>query len=178
MVDDKKTEVAKEERERKQPTTSAAKKITKKTESAAEIETVQMKKVLPVRKAEPETVMKKGTAVARAKKVKKAEAKDVGIDIPPPVRSCNDRFCPYHGTLSVRGIQLDVQLVSKKMQNTVVVKRERRHYIQKYQRYEKRTTRMFAHLPPCLDVEVGDMVRVMECRPLSKGTSMVVLGRV
>lgn len=178
MVDDKKAEANQESRERKQPSTSAAKKITKKTESAAEIETVQMKKAIPLRKPEPETETKKGATVIRVKKVKKVEARDVGIDIAQPVRSCNDKFCPYHGKLSVRGIQLDVQLVSKKMQNTAVVKREKLHYIQKYQRFEKRTTRMFAHLPPCLDVNVGDMVRIMECRPLSKGTYMVVLGRL
>lgn len=178
MVDDKKAETSPESKVRKQPTTSAAKKITRKTESAAEIETVQMKKAIPVRKPEPEPEAKKGATVIRVKKLKKVEARDVGIDIPQPVRSCNDRFCPYHGKLSVRGIQLDVQLVSRKMQNTVVVRREKLHYIQKYQRFEKRTTRMFAHLPPCVDAEVGDMVRIMECRPLSKGTHMVVLGRI
>jgi small subunit ribosomal protein S17 len=178
MVDEKKTASEKVEEVRKQPSTSAAKKITKRTESAAEIEAVQSKKAIPVRKPEPEAVSKKGATVVKVRKVKKADAKDVGIDIPHPVRACTDRFCPYHGRLSVRGIQLDVQLVSRKMQNTVVVKRERRHYIQKYQRYEKRTTRMFAHMPPCIDADIGDMVRVMECRPLSKGTHMVVLGRI
>jgi len=178
MVDDKKAKESPEGRERKQPTTSTAKKITRKTESAAEIETVQMKKAIPIRKPGQEADTQKGATVIRVKKVKKVEARDVGIDIVQPVRSCNDKFCPYHGKLSVRGIQLDVQLVTKKMQNTVVVRREKLHYIHKYQRFEKRTTRMFAHLPPCVDADIGDMVRIMECRPLSKGTHMVVLGRV
>ncbi|MFW3145265.1 MAG: 30S ribosomal protein S17 [Thermoplasmatota archaeon] len=102
----------------------------------------------------------------------------MGVDITLPERECDDPNCPFHGTLPVRGFSFDVQVVSRKMERTVVVMRERRHYIKKYQRYEKRSSRFLAHLPPCLDVETGDMVRIMECRPLSKSTSMVVLGRI
>ena len=157
-----------------QPKASEAKKITKKTESAAEIDVVQGKKTLPVKRV--------GKPAAVGKRVKKAPkaplARNIGIEMPPPKRSCEDRNCPFHGRLSVRGISLDVQVVSTKMKGTVVVKRERRHYVKKYQRYEKRTSRYMAHLPPCIDLSVGDMVKIMECRPLSKGTSFVVLGRI
>ncbi|MDG6225710.1 MAG: 30S ribosomal protein S17 [Candidatus Thermoplasmatota archaeon] len=114
----------------------------------------------------------------RSRKLKAAPARNIGIPMQMPVKRCEDRFCPYHGKLSVRGIILDVQLVSKRMQGTVVVKRERRHYINKYQRYEKRTSRYLAHMPPCMDFEVGEMVRIAECRPLSKATSFVVIGGV
>jgi small subunit ribosomal protein S17 len=151
----------------------AAKQGTKKTASASEIDTVQMKKKLPVRKAQA-----KPAGPVRTRKAKTAPAKNIGIPVTPPEKGCDDKFCPYHGKLSVRGIILDVQIVAKKMQGTVVVKRERRHYVKKYQRYEKRSSRYLAHLPPCMNVEVGDMVKVMECRPLSKNTSMVVVGRI
>lgn len=156
---------------KKQPKASEAKRVTKKTEAAADIDTVQGKKTLPVKRAAP---VKK---TVRTKKVKKPKARDIGIDIAPPERECKDENCPFHGSLSVRGIILDVQVVNKKMDRTVVVMRERRHKIEKYQRYEKRSSRYLAHLPPCMEVQVGEMVKIMECRPISKGTTMVVIGR-
>ncbi len=170
----KKEEVKTSAPKKAQPKASEAKKITKKTESAAEIDVVQGKKTLPVKR-----VNKSVVAVKRVKKAAKAPlARNIGIEMSSPKRSCEDKNCPFHGRLSVRGISLDVQVVSTKMKGTVVVKRERRHYVKKYQRYEKRTSRYLAHLPPCIDLEVGDMVKIMECRPLSKGTSFVVLGRI
>merc|ERR1711973_382447 len=43
------------------------------------------------------------------------------------------------------------------------------HFIKKYGRFEKRHTNMAVHLSPCFrDVELGDLVTVGECRPLSK----------
>ena len=158
---------------KRQPKASEAKKVTKKTEAAADIDTVQGKKTLPVKR---KAVGKK--PVVRSKKVKKAAHRDLGVDVEAPTKSCEDENCPFHGKLSVRGIILDVQVVNKKMDNTVVVMRERRHRIEKYQRFEKRSSRYLAHLPPCMDVNVGDMVKIMQCRPLSKNTNMVVIGRI
>lgn len=157
---------------KKQPKASEAKKVTKKTEAAADIDTVQNKKTMPVKK-KAVTVKKP----AKVKKAAKANARDIGVDIAPPAKQCSDINCPFHGTLPVRGLTLDVQVVSKKMDKTVVVMRERRHKIEKYQRFEKRSSRFSAHLPPCMEVELGEMVKVMECRPISKGTNMVVIGR-
>ena len=46
----------------------------------------------------------------------------------------------------------------------------------KYERFEKRTGVLSAHLPSCIgDVEIGDSVKVMECRPLSKTVSFCVV---
>lgn len=159
---------------KKQPKASEAKKITKKTEAAADIDTVQGKKILPVKRK----TIAVSKPVVRSKKVKKTSHRDIGIDIEAPIKGCEDENCPFHGKLSVRGIILDVQVVNMKMDGTVVVMRERRHRIEKYQRYEKRTARYLAHLPPCINVQVGDMVKIMECRPLSKSTNMVVIGRI
>jgi len=53
----------------------------------------------------------------------------------------------------------------------------RMHYIPKYERYEKRTSKYKAHLPPCIEVKEGDEVVIMECRPLSKTKSFVVVER-
>ncbi|HDI23882.1 MAG TPA: 30S ribosomal protein S17, partial [Thermoplasmatales archaeon] len=35
-----------------------------------------------------------------------------------------------------------------------------------------------AHCPPCLDVKVGDKVKIGECRPISKGVSFVVIQKL
>jgi small subunit ribosomal protein S17 len=174
---EKKTDEKKVEAVKKQPKASEAKRVTKKTESAAEIDVVQDKKnVLTKRKAKEDPAKK--TRKVKVAKPKIAPSRDIGVDIAAPVNSCDDPYCPFHGTLPVRGFSLDVQLVSTKMDRSVVVMRERRHYIKKYQRYEKRSSRFLAHMPPCIDAEVGDMVRIMECRPLSKSTTKVVIGRI
>ncbi len=101
----------------------------------------------------------------------------IGIKVKEPERECNDPNCPWHGHLKVRGIVLRGKIVSTAMQKTVVVERQRLHYLPKYERYEKRTSRYKAHLPPCIDVKKGDEVIIMECRPLSKTKHFVVVGK-
>lgn len=101
----------------------------------------------------------------------------IGINVEEPKKKCNDKNCPFHGHLKVRGIILKGKVVSTAMQRTVVVERERLHYVPKYERYEKRTSRYKAHLPPCIDVKKGDEVIIMECRPLSKTKHFVVVGK-
>ena len=52
------------------------------------------------------TASKKTTP--KASKPKKVEKKlDIGIDVKLPTKICDDQFCPFHGTLSVRGQILD-----------------------------------------------------------------------
>ncbi len=106
---------------------------------------------------------------------KKPEARDIGIDVTPPKDSCEDPKCPFHGSLSVRGQIIDGVVVSDKMTNTVIVTRKRSMYVPKYERYEKRTSRQAAHNPPCISAKVGDEVTLIECRPLAKTVSYVVV---
>ncbi len=101
--------------------------------------------------------------------------RDPGIDVKIPEDTCNDPNCPFHSTLPVRGIKIGGEVVSVKMQGTLVMQRERRVYNQKYERYEKRKSRKHAHLPPCIKKKVGDPVIIMECRPLSKAVTFVVV---
>lgn len=120
---------------------------------------------------------KKVAAPAAPKPARKAPAKarDIGIDVPLPKKTCDDQHCPFHGKLSVRGQSLSAVVVATQMQRTVVVERSSSRYIQKYERYEKRTRRMLAHAPECLDLQPGHVVTLMECRPLSKTVSFVVI---
>ena len=106
------------------------------------------------------------------------KSRNIGIDIVPPEEVCDDVNCPFHGSLKVRGFSLVGEIVSEKMDKSVVVKKERLYYLKKYERYEKRTSKMHAHLPPCIDARAGDKVRIVECRPISKTISFVVIGKV
>ncbi len=113
--------------------------------------------------------------VRKIKKAAKPVAADIGLDVEAPKVSCKDLRCPYHGQLPVRGTVLSGTVVSTKMQSTVVVRREYMRYMPKFERYERRTSKYLAHAPPCLQTKLGDNVRIMECRPLSKKVSYVVI---
>jgi small subunit ribosomal protein S17 len=104
-----------------------------------------------------------------------AKARDIGVDVQAPQQDCTDPHCPFHGGFSVRGQIIDGQVVNTQMQRSARVQREYLRYIPKFERYEKRTSSYIAHSPPCLQVQVGDLVKIMECRPLSKTKSFVVI---
>jgi len=91
---------------------------------------------------------------------------------------CNDKKCPFHGKVSLRGRKLKGTVVSDKMTRTVSVKIERKYYVPKYERYERRTSKIHAHNPPCINAKVGDEVYIMECRRLSKTKSFVVVEKI
>jgi len=103
------------------------------------------------------------------------EVKNIGIDVKAPQSVCDDKHCPFHGELSVRGQVIDGVVVSMKMDKTAVVEKNYLKYDQKYERYEKRSSRYSVHAPPCLEIKAGDEVRIMECRPLSKTVSFVII---
>ncbi|MEM2925257.1 MAG: 30S ribosomal protein S17 [Methanocellales archaeon] len=105
-------------------------------------------------------------------------ARDIGLDVKPPDRECLDKNCPFHGVLPVRGQVLEGIVVSDKMNKTVVVQREYLKYISKYERYERRRSKIHAHNPPCINAKIGDLVKIAECRPLSKTKAFVVIEKV
>ena len=99
----------------------------------------------------------------------------LGLDVDEPETTCDDVNCPFHGELSVRGGTIDGTVASTDMEKTVIVEREYDVFVPKYDRYMKRRSRVPAHAPPCLDLGVGDSVRIAETRPLSKTKSHVVV---
>jgi small subunit ribosomal protein S17 len=101
--------------------------------------------------------------------------KNIGIEANPPERVCNDKNCPWHGKLSLRGKLLEGKVVSTRAQKTAIVEREYFHYVPKYERYERRRSRIPAHNPPCIDAKVGDRVKIAECRRLSKTKAFVII---
>lgn len=110
--------------------------------------------------------------------MKKQKIRDIGYDVKPPEGTCNDDKCPFHGTLPIRGKILQGTIVSDRMQGSVVVRVDYLHYIPKYERYEKRKSRISAHKPSCIDAKKGDKVKIAECRPLSKTKSFVVIEKL
>jgi small subunit ribosomal protein S17 len=87
-----------------------------------------------------------------------------------------DENCPFYGSLRLRGQIIEGNIAQVGMTKTVVVERQQTRHMPKYERYEKRTHRYLAHLPSCIgEVDVGDKVRIMECRPLSKMVNFCVI---
>lgn len=101
--------------------------------------------------------------------------RDIGLDVNAPEITCEDPKCPFHGSLPVRGQVFSCVVVSDKMAHTVVVLREFEKKIAKFERYEKRQSKIHAHNPSCLDAKIGDRVKIAECRPISKTKSYVVV---
>ena len=108
----------------------------------------------------------------------KKDTRNIGIKVTIPTKSCEDKNCPFHGSLPVRGQIITGVVISNKMQDSISVKKEYMHYIKKYERYEKRTSSYLAHCPPCMNLKEGDKVRIAECRPLSKTISFVAIEKL
>lgn len=102
--------------------------------------------------------------------------RNIGIpDLKVPEQSCTDQKCPFHGNLKVRGRILTGNVVSTKQKNTVVIRRDFDYFVPKYERYERRHSSVSAHCPECIEAVEGDIVRIAECRKLSKMVSFVVI---
>ena len=93
--------------------------------------------------------------------------------------NCNDVNCPFHGNLSVRGKAFNGKVI-KKFHKRIVIEFERTFYVRKYERYAKLKTKIHARLPTCMDkdINIGDYVRIEECRPLSKLIHFVVTDKI
>lgn len=83
--------------------------------------------------------------------------------------ACKDKDCHEHGSLKVRGKMFEGTVI-KKFPRRITIEFERMVYVRKYERYARSKTKIHARLPDCMkeNVNVGDYVRVQECRPLSK----------
>jgi len=94
------------------------------------------------------------------------------------VADCGDAKCAVHGEISARGRVFEGKVISDKMQRTVTVEWPRLFYLPKFERYEKRRSRVKAHNPPCITAKEGDTVRIAECRPIAKTVKFVVVEKI
>ncbi len=111
-------------------------------------------------------------------KMAKNESRNIGIAVEMPKQACADNSCPFHGTLSLRGRQFTGTVISTRMRKTATIEFPRLYFLNKYERYEKRRTKLKVHNPECIDAKDGEVVRVMECRPLSKTKNFVIVKRL
>lgn len=76
--------------------------------------------------------------------------------------------------ISMRGRTFKGTVTSDKMASTVSVEWERSKYVPKYERYEKRRSRVKAHNPDSIGAKKGDYVEIKETRPISKTKSFII----
>lgn len=100
---------------------------------------------------------------------------NIGIKVKLPKNKCEDAHCPFHGNLKPRGRFFLGKVLKVNLHKTVIVGWTRSIYIPKYERYEKRNTKLNVHKPDCIEVNVGDKVRIVETRPISKMKNFVIV---
>jgi small subunit ribosomal protein S17 len=91
--------------------------------------------------------------------------------------TCEDKLCPIHGEQKLRRRgRVFSGIVIKKLPGRVTIQFERMLKLSKYERYEKRKTKIHARLPDCMaeEVKMGDLIEVAETRPISKMIHAVV----
>src|SRR3989344_3548555 len=108
----------------------------------------------------------------------KKQSRDIGMGIATPKESCDDKNCPFHGEIKVRGRIFTGHVVSAKRHKTAKIEWERRYPLTKYERYERRRSSIHAHNPPCINAKEGDLVKAIECRPLSKTKTAIIVERI
>ena len=71
-------------------------------------------------------------------------------------------------------------IVTKKFPKRIVMEFERMIYVRKYERYARLKTKIHARLPEFMEKEIniGDLIKVHECRPLSKIIHFVVVQKL
>lgn len=81
-------------------------------------------------------------------------------------------------TIKTRGRTFTGVVVDAKMQTTATVEWPRRKYVSKFERYMTGRTRVKAHNPQSIDAKKGDIVKLVECRPISKTKQFIIIEKV
>ena len=81
-------------------------------------------------------------------------------------------------SIRTRGRTFTGIVLEARMQSTATVEWPRRKYVQKYERYERKRTRIKAHNPKEIDAKKGDIVKVEECRPISKTKHFIIIEKI
>ena len=98
-----------------------------------------------------------------------------GMGFSKPDVPCTDGNCPFHGKLRLHGRRLTGTVSSARMRRTANIIIERMAVLKKYDRYERKRSKLKAHNPECISAKDGDKVEVMECRPLSRTKHFVIV---
>ncbi len=98
----------------------------------------------------------------------------IKVAVPKPVTT-HDKNCPFYGERVVRGRSFVGKVVRAKAKRSAIIEIQRRRLMKKYERYEKRRTRIMVHNPEAIDAKEGDTVRVVETRKISKMKNFVIV---
>src|SRR3989344_1897613 len=81
-------------------------------------------------------------------------------------------------SIKTRGRTFTGVVVEDKMQLTATIEWGRRKYVTKYERYETARTRLKPHNPVEINAKKGDIVKIVECRPISKTKKFTIVEKV
>ena len=79
---------------------------------------------------------------------------------------------------ATRGRTFMGKVISNKMAKTAKIQWDRRSYLYKYERYQKKRSAVMAHIPKGMNIEIGDTVKIAECKPISKTKNFIIIERV
>jgi len=101
--------------------------------------------------------------------------KNIGLNVVHPKKDCNDKNCPFHSHQKIRGRLIKCRVIKTDPFKSATVTFNRIQPLKKYERYEKRTSKLHAHNPPCINAAAGDEVLIAETSPISKTKSFVII---
>lgn len=104
--------------------------------------------------------------------------KNIGVEATAPKEKCEDKHCPFHGNIKLRGKIFVGEVIKDAMQKTATIMWPRLFNIPKFERLERRRTKIKAHNPLCLNIKKGDKVKIMETKPISKTKHFVIIGKL
>jgi len=73
-----------------------------------------------------------------------------------------------------RGRILIGNVIKKDISKTATVQVEHSHLIKKYERHEKRRSKIRVHNPENMNAQIGDIVKIQETRPISKTKHFII----
>ena len=81
-------------------------------------------------------------------------------------------------TIRTRGRTFTGIVIRARMQNTATIEWDRRVDVPKFERYEKRKTRIQVHNPEDINAKEGDVVQIQECKPISKTKKFTIIKKL
>ena len=108
------------------------------------------------------------------KKLEKKETKELVIK-QQDNKNCIDKKCPFHGSLKLRGMSFVGTVLKKDAYRSATVVWERLFFLPKYERYERRKSKVRVHNPECINAQIGNKVKITETRPISKTKNFVIV---
>ena len=103
------------------------------------------------------------------------KTKNIGIQVNLPSQECNDKKCPFHGNLKLHGRVFMGNITKVDLNKSATIEFLNFYYMPKYERYEKRITRIHVHNPPCINAKGNDHVKIVETKKISKTKNFVIV---